>query len=135
MNTSNSGRVPGKMPGTAGETPNTDDLRIFNRRWTPMNTDKIKASPLHPRPSASICGSILFSSCLSGRYWARRLMPLRFKRTKETKEFLTADYADDADVLRKETPLTSVLSASSAVKKSKFRTPVDLTSNDFQPVP
>jgi hypothetical protein len=55
-----------------GVSPNTDDLRIFNRRWTPMNTDKIKASPLHPRPSASICGSILFSSCLSGRYWARR---------------------------------------------------------------
>jgi hypothetical protein len=51
-----------------GEPPNTDDLRIFNRRWTPMNTDKIKASPLHPRPSASICGSILFSSCLSGQY-------------------------------------------------------------------
>jgi hypothetical protein len=58
-------------------------------------------------------------------------MPLRFRKTNETKEFLTADYADGADVLRNETPLSSVLSASSAVKRSKFRTPVDLTSSDF----
>jgi hypothetical protein len=62
-------------------------------------------------------------------------MPLRFNKTKETKEFLTADDADDADVLRKEAPLSSVLSASSAVKKSKFRTPVDWRSNDFLPNP
>ncbi len=39
-----------------GETPNTDVLRICNRRWTPINTDEIKASPIHLRPSASICG-------------------------------------------------------------------------------
>jgi hypothetical protein len=57
---------------TTGEPPNTGDLRIFNRRWTLMNTDKSQEIPLHPRPSASICGSLLFSSCLSGRYWAAR---------------------------------------------------------------
>jgi hypothetical protein len=46
-------QVPCQLIGLrTGETPNPDDLRIFNRRWTPMNTDKIKASPLHPRPSA-----------------------------------------------------------------------------------
>jgi hypothetical protein len=28
-------------------------------------------------------------------------MPLKFRKTNETKEFLTADYADGADVLRK----------------------------------
>jgi hypothetical protein len=28
-------------------------------------------------------------------------MPLRFRKTNETKEFFTADYADGADVLRK----------------------------------
>jgi hypothetical protein len=28
-------------------------------------------------------------------------MPLKFRKTNETKEFFTADYADGADVLRK----------------------------------
>jgi hypothetical protein len=28
-------------------------------------------------------------------------MPLRFRKTNESKEFFTADYADGADVLRK----------------------------------
>jgi hypothetical protein len=62
-------------------------------------------------------------------------MPLRFNKTKETKEFLPLIPRMTLMFQEKKPPLSSVLSASSAVKKSKFRTPVDLMSSDFYPVP
>jgi hypothetical protein len=56
-------------------------------------------------------------------------MLFTFQNNREARLGLT--HRMDADLLKEETPLSSVLSASSAVKKSKFRTPVDLTSSDF----